>query len=113
MSANLSVKTAAHALNSRGLARLHSASTMRKPSDGDKSQRPAKEEKIKVKNPSESSEKPVAMAQKPKTQAQLDKELQDRMAGLSGDGGEAGVELEGGQPVAMKRSVKNNMFRYI
>lgn len=35
------------------------------------------------------------------------------MAGLSGDGGEAGIEYENGEPVAMKRSVRNNMFRYI
>ncbi|KAF2761586.1 PLP-dependent transferase [Pseudovirgaria hyperparasitica] len=33
------------------------------------------------------------------------------MAGLAGDGGEAGVELEDGQPVSMKRSVRDNMFR--
>lgn len=35
------------------------------------------------------------------------------MAGIAGDGGESGVEYEDGQPVSMKRSVKNNMFRYI
>ena len=48
-----------------------------------------------------------------KTTADVDEELRKKMAGLSGDGGEAGVEFEDGQPVAMKRSVKNNMFRYI
>jgi len=48
-----------------------------------------------------------------KTMAQLDEELRQKMAGLAGDGGEAGVEMEDGQPVSMKRSVKNNMFRYI
>ena len=48
-----------------------------------------------------------------KTVAEIDRELQERMAGHAGDGGEAGIELEDGQPVAMKRSVKNNMFRYI
>lgn len=35
------------------------------------------------------------------------------MAGLAGDGGEAGIELEAGQPVSMKRAVRENMFRYI
>ncbi|KAF1956162.1 hypothetical protein CC80DRAFT_492437 [Byssothecium circinans] len=50
---------------------------------------------------------------KKKTQAELDKELQMRMQGLAGDGGESGIEYEDGQPVSMKRSVKNNMFRYI
>lgn len=48
-----------------------------------------------------------------KTQAQLDEELRQKMMGLAGDGGDAGVEYEDGQPVSMKRSVKNNMFRYI
>ncbi|CAD0042089.1 unnamed protein product [Aureobasidium pullulans] len=50
---------------------------------------------------------------KPKTQAELDHELRQKMAGMSGDGGDAGVEYEDGVPVSMKRSVKNNMFRYI
>ncbi|KAF2145619.1 uncharacterized protein K452DRAFT_243814 [Aplosporella prunicola CBS 121167] len=51
--------------------------------------------------------------QKKKTQAELDEELKMKMAGLSGDGGESGVEYEDGQPASMKRSVRNNMFRYI
>lgn len=58
--------------------------------------------------------KPDDQKTKPKkTQAELDKELQLKMQGLSGDGGESGVEYEDGQPVSMKRSVKDNMFRYI
>lgn len=32
---------------------------------------------------------------------------------MSGDGGEAGLELEDGRPVAMKRGVRENMFRVI
>ncbi|KAF2638026.1 hypothetical protein P280DRAFT_405890, partial [Massarina eburnea CBS 473.64] len=50
---------------------------------------------------------------KKKSQAELDRELQLKMQGLAGDGGESGIEYEDGQPVSMKRSVKNNMFRYI
>ena len=50
---------------------------------------------------------------KRKTQAELDKEIQAKLAGIAGDGGEAGVEYEDGVPVAMKRGVRNNMFRYI
>ena len=50
---------------------------------------------------------------KKKTQAELDRELQLKMQGMAGDGGDAGIEFEDGQPVSMKRSVKNNMFRYI
>ena len=48
-----------------------------------------------------------------KVQAELDKELELKMQGLAGDGGESGIEYEDGRPVSMKRSVKNNMFRYI
>ena len=50
---------------------------------------------------------------KKKTMAQLDEEMRLKLEGISGEGGEAGLELEDGQPVAMKRSVKNNMFRLI
>ncbi|ORY15618.1 hypothetical protein BCR34DRAFT_598350 [Clohesyomyces aquaticus] len=63
-----------------------------------------------AKSPQESKEQKLA---KKKTLAELDKELELKMQSLAGDGGESGVELEDGQPVSMKRSVKNNMFRYI
>ncbi len=45
--------------------------------------------------------------------AELDEELRLKLEGISGDGGEAGLELENGRPVAMKRGVKDNMFRLI
>lgn len=45
--------------------------------------------------------------------AELDEELRMKMEGKSGEGGEAGLELEDGKPTAMKRSVRNNMFRLI
>ena len=48
-----------------------------------------------------------------KSQAELDKELKLKMDGISGEGGESGVEYEDGKPVAMKRGVRENMFRYI
>lgn len=48
-----------------------------------------------------------------KTTVELDEELKKKMSGLSGDGGEAGIEYEDGKPVAMKRAVRNNIFRYI
>lgn len=48
-----------------------------------------------------------------KSVAASDEEMRSIMEGLSGDGGAAGAELEDGKPVAMKRSVKENMFRYI
>jgi len=48
-----------------------------------------------------------------KTQAEFDEELRQKLDAISGEGGEAGVEYENGQPVAMKRAVKENMFRVI
>lgn len=48
-----------------------------------------------------------------KSVAQTDEDMRSIMEALSGDGGAAGAELEDGKPVAMKRSVRDNMFRYI
>ena len=50
---------------------------------------------------------------KKKTQAQLDQELREKLEGLSGEGGGAGVEYEGGKAEGLKRGVKSNMFRVI
>ena len=50
---------------------------------------------------------------KRKTVAEQDEELRLKLEGISGDGGAAGLELEDGKPVAMKRGVKDNMFRLI
>ena len=61
----------------------------------------------------ESLEEKAKQAPKKLTTAELDEQLRLKMEGRAGDGGEAGVEYEDGKPVAMKRSVKNNMFRYI
>ncbi|KAL4909325.1 hypothetical protein BDW74DRAFT_80163 [Aspergillus multicolor] len=48
-----------------------------------------------------------------KTVAQADEELRQRLEEMSGEGGAAGLEYEDGKPHTMKRSVRNNMFRYI
>jgi hypothetical protein len=50
---------------------------------------------------------------KTKTVAQADAELRERLERMSGDGGAAGIEYEDGKPSAMKRGVRNNMFRLI
>lgn len=50
---------------------------------------------------------------KMKTMAELDDELRQKLENVSGEGGASGLEYENGKPVAMKRSVRNNMFRYI
>ncbi len=42
-----------------------------------------------------------------------DEELRQKLEEMSGEGGVAGLELEGGKPVAMKRGVRDNMFRVI
>ncbi|KAF9696118.1 hypothetical protein EKO04_006045 [Ascochyta lentis] len=64
-------------------------------------------------NPKQNVDHVEAAKAKVKTQAELDAEFQLRMQEHSGDGGASGVEYEDGQPVSMKRGVKNNMFRYI
>ena len=45
--------------------------------------------------------------------AELDEELRQKLEGMSGEGGAAGLEYEDGKAASMKRGVKNNMFRYI
>lgn len=67
-------------------------------------------------NPNES---PSKLPSKPpntnqvKSIAQADAELREKMERMSGEGGAAGVEYEDGKPSAMKRGVRNNMFRLI
>jgi hypothetical protein len=51
--------------------------------------------------------------QKKKTMAELDEELKLKLEGVSGEGGTAGVEYEGGKAVGLKRGVRENMFRII
>ncbi|GAB1214771.1 hypothetical protein ATERTT37_003940 [Aspergillus terreus] len=48
-----------------------------------------------------------------KTVAQADEELREKLEQMSGGGGASGIEYEDGKPSTMKRSVRNNMFRYI
>jgi hypothetical protein len=50
---------------------------------------------------------------KKKTMAELDEEMRLKLEGVSGEGGTAGVEYEGGKAVGLKRGVKENMFRII
>jgi hypothetical protein len=45
--------------------------------------------------------------------AELDEELRLKLEGVSGEGGSAGIEYEGGKAVGLKRGVKENMFRVI
>ena len=53
------------------------------------------------------------MQQKEKTITEQDEELREKLEGRSGGGGASGIELEDGKPVAMKRGVRENMFRLI
>lgn len=50
---------------------------------------------------------------KAKTISQADAELRERLEQMSGAGGACGIEYEDGKPNAMKRGVRNNMFRLI
>lgn len=62
---------------------------------------------------SSASDKQASAPAKIKTVAQADAELRERLERMSGDGGAAGIEYEDGKPSAMKRGVRNNMFRVI
>jgi hypothetical protein len=59
------------------------------------------------------SNKQTPVSNKTKTVAQADAELRERLERMSGDGGAAGIEYEDGKPSAMKRGVRNKMFRLI
>ncbi|KAJ5121666.1 uncharacterized protein N7515_009627 [Penicillium bovifimosum] len=50
---------------------------------------------------------------KPQTVSQADAELRERLEQMSGEGGASGIEYEDGKANAMKRGVRNNMFRVI
>lgn len=60
-----------------------------------------------------SKEAELSIAKRKKTVAELDEELRLKLEGISGDGGVSGLELENGKAVAMKRGVRENMFRLI
>lgn len=63
---------------------------------------------------SESTSEAVgAKKEKKKTMAELDEELRLKLEGISGEGGGAGIEYEGGKAEGLKRGVKANMFRVI
>lgn len=66
-------------------------------------------------NKSASSDKKVesSSALKKKTVAEMDEELRLKLEGMSGGGGSAGIEYEGGKAEGLKRGVKSNMFRVI
>ncbi|KAI0427588.1 hypothetical protein F5Y09DRAFT_344550 [Xylaria sp. FL1042] len=63
-------------------------------------QNPAKDHDVTLPNPPPETRQD----KKTKTTAEMDEELKQKMSGIAGDGGEAGIEYEDGQPVAMKRS---------
>ena len=71
---------------------------------------PSKDDKLLENNAKETEANKTATK---KTVAEADAEMMRKLAGISGEGGEAGIEYEDGKPVAMKRGVKNNMFRLI
>lgn len=65
---------------------------------------------------SDSSTKQESGQQQPakaKSVNATDDELREKLEQMSGGGGASGIEYEDGQPTTMKRSVRNNMFRYI
>jgi hypothetical protein len=68
-------------------------------------------------NPVQETPKPAELLSEVKTRektiAELDEELKRKLEGRSGEGGAAGLEYEDGKATAMKRGVRDNMFRLI
>ncbi|KAJ5423542.1 hypothetical protein N7491_008758 [Penicillium cf. griseofulvum] len=65
------------------------------------------------KNSSNQDSKRHTLPPKAKSVSQADAELRERLEQMSGEGGASGIEYEDGKPNAMKRGVRNNMFRLI
>ncbi|KAJ5356666.1 hypothetical protein N7517_011275 [Penicillium concentricum] len=95
------------------------ATTLFRPSKAQDSQgcqnSESKQEEINQtsKNPSNQDNKRHALQPKAKTVSQADAELRERLEQMSGEGGASGIEYEDGKANAMKRGVRNNMFRLI
>ncbi|CAI7647968.1 unnamed protein product [Penicillium glandicola] len=64
-------------------------------------------------NSSNQDNKRHTLPPKAKTVSQADAELRERLEQMSGGGGASGIEYEDGKPNAMRRGVRNNMFRLI
>ncbi|PGH34239.1 hypothetical protein GX50_02916 [[Emmonsia] crescens] len=88
--------------HNNGSARKH------KPSENDTTLQPASQ-----RDSGHDSDKDQPSKQTAKTVALADEELREKLDEMMGEGGVSALELEDGKPVAMKRSVKNNMFRLI
>lgn len=68
------------------------------------------EEKDKSQKPSESAQQHSGSSES-KSTGQADEELRENLEKMMSN--DAGVELEGGKPIGLKRGVRNNMFRLI
>ncbi|KPI38105.1 uncharacterized protein AB675_1153 [Cyphellophora attinorum] len=94
--------------------RLSIGSQLRAQSDATKSQDNASSSSDKEDPVEKGAVKAAAQKSTVKrSSTQSDEDIRKAMEGLSGDGGEAGLELEDGKAVSMKRGVRENMFRYI
>ncbi|KAJ5488778.1 hypothetical protein N7539_003668 [Penicillium diatomitis] len=64
-------------------------------------------------NPDDTVQAQAGTSKKTQSVADADAQLRERLEKMSGEGGAAGIEYEDGKPSAMKRGVRNNMFRLI
>ncbi|KAK0113915.1 hypothetical protein ONS95_014157 [Cadophora gregata] len=74
---------------------------------------PAKLDKADSTTEIEEVEAGTNALKRPMTILEQDEELRLKLEGISGGGGGAGVEYEGGKAVGLKRGVRENMFRVI
>ncbi|CZT50100.1 hypothetical protein WAI453_012725 [Rhynchosporium graminicola] len=96
--------------SSKAFTRVHET----KPIGMDSQESPkAKLEKTDIDANAKATEEKDEAPKRQKTVLEQDEELRLKLEGISGEGGGAGVEYEGGKAVGLKRGVKENMFRVI
>ncbi|KAE8344457.1 hypothetical protein BDV24DRAFT_160604 [Aspergillus arachidicola] len=78
----------------------------------DASHESSKQTEITAKDNSTSQTGKKVKPEKAKTVSQADEELRQKLEQMSGGGGASGIEYEDGKPSAMKRSVRNNIYKY-
>ncbi|KAJ5770430.1 uncharacterized protein N7511_002481 [Penicillium nucicola] len=92
---------------------LSTTSKLPKARDITNSKLEQEQNKTSLSTPSNEDSKRHPVPRKTKLISEADAELRERLEQMSGEGGASGIEYEDGKPSAMKRGVRNNMFRLI
>ncbi|KAJ5295510.1 hypothetical protein PENANT_c001G04118 [Penicillium antarcticum] len=92
---------------------LSTTQKLSKAEDQTKSKQEQEQSNTSTDSPSSEDKERHPVPRKSKTVSEADAELRERLERMSGEGGASGIEYEDGKPNAMKRGVRNNMFRLI